>query len=99
MKKLASELEFISQIKRDGSGVKRLKKSYLNLLLSRNDTFNLTCLSITEKTFIAFNFNAFVVRIKDNKIVRHCPNCRHPNTRKESLNKYVCPYCDSDSID
>jgi hypothetical protein len=27
-------------------------------------------------------------------IVRNCPNCRHPNTKKESLNQYVCRYCE-----
>ena len=66
MKKLAHELEFISQIKRDGSGVTKVKKRYLKAMCenpSMNE-FELKCLSITEKTYIAFNFNAFIVRIK-----------------------------------
>jgi hypothetical protein len=29
-------------------------------------------------------------------ITRLCPNCNHPNTKKESLNKYVCRYCESE---
>lgn len=68
MKKKAHELEFISQIKRDGSGTTKVKKSYLKAMLEnsfmKNEDFELHCLSLTEKTFIAFNFNAFVVRVK-----------------------------------
>lgn len=29
-------------------------------------------------------------------ITRLCPNCNHPNTKKESLIKYVCRYCESE---
>jgi hypothetical protein len=69
MKKFARELEFISQIKRDGSGTKKVSKGYLKAMLTnplmKDDPFKLKCLSITEKTYIAFNFNAFVVRLKD----------------------------------
>ena len=69
MKKKAHELEFISQIKRDGSGTKKVPKSYLKAMheseLMKDEDFKLHCLSITEKTYIAFNFNAFVVKIKD----------------------------------
>lgn len=68
MKKKAHELEFISQIKRDGSGITKVKKSYLKAMLEnslmKDEDFELHCLSLTEKTFIAFNFNAFVVRVK-----------------------------------
>ena len=68
MEKFAHELEFISQIKRDGSGVTKVKKSYLKSMLEnklmKDEKFYLKCLSISEKTYIAFNFNAFVVRIK-----------------------------------
>lgn len=68
MKKKAHELDFISQIKRDGSGTTIVKKSYLKAMLEnslmKDEYFELHCLSLTEKTFIAFNFNAFVVRVK-----------------------------------
>ncbi len=69
MKKKASELEFISQIKRDGSGVTKIKESYTKAMqgniLMQNDEFKINCLSISEKTFIASGFNSFVVRLKD----------------------------------
>jgi hypothetical protein len=69
MKKKAHELEFISQIKRDGSGVIKVRKSYLKAMIEnpimKDEDFKLHCLSLREKTFIAFNFNAFVVKIKD----------------------------------
>lgn len=68
MKKKARELEFISQIKRDGSGTTKVKKSYLKAMLDnslmKDEDFELHRLSLTEKTFIAFNFNAFVVMVK-----------------------------------
>jgi len=68
MEALAKDLIFISQIKRDGSGVAKVKKSYLkametNMLMS-NKLFILKRLSISEDTYIAFNFNAFVVKLK-----------------------------------
>jgi len=69
MKKKASELEFISQIKRDGSGVTKIKESFTKVMegnnLMLNDVFEINCLSISEKTFIASGFNSFVVKLKD----------------------------------
>ena len=62
MEKLGKELEFISWIKRDGSGIKMVKKKLIELM--QEDTFKVNCLSITEKTFIASGFNSFVVRLK-----------------------------------
>lgn len=56
------ELIFVSQIKRDGSGTKLVKK-YL-VLLMQNDYFVVTCLSIRHKTYIASGFNSFVVKFK-----------------------------------
>ena len=62
MEKLGKELEFISWIKRDGSGTKMVKKKLIELM--QEDTFKVNCLSLTEKTFIASGFNSFVVRLK-----------------------------------
>lgn len=66
--KKAYELEFISQIKRDGSGVKKVKRSYIKAMLEnplmKDESFKLYTLSLTEKTYIAFCFNAFIVKIK-----------------------------------
>jgi hypothetical protein len=62
MEKLGKELEFISLIKRDGSGTKMVKKKLIELM--QEDTFKVNCLSLTEKTFIASGFNSFVVRMK-----------------------------------
>jgi hypothetical protein len=71
MNKFAHELEFIGQIKRDGSGIVKVKKSYLKAMLEntimRAEPFELKPLSLTEDTFIAFNFNVFVVKIKPNE--------------------------------
>lgn len=64
----ACELEFISQINRDGSGTTKVKESYLKYMLEdkfvKDKDFKLHRLSISEDTYIAFNFNAFVVKIK-----------------------------------
>jgi hypothetical protein len=58
--KKANELDFISLIKRDGSGVGEVKEGIRN----SDDEYNLYRLSITEDTYIAINMSAFVVRIK-----------------------------------
>ena len=62
MKKKGHELNFISQINRDGSGVSEISETYMSFL--QKDIFRLHRLSITKDTYIAFNFNAFVVKIK-----------------------------------
>lgn len=56
------KLEFISQILRDGSGTIPIKKGYKSLL--NKQTFSMQRLSMTEDTYIASDFNSFVVRIK-----------------------------------
>lgn len=74
MKYYGRDLEFISWIKRDGSGVimcgsewdsskdypKVDDMSYLD-----NEMFDVSILSLSFKTFIASGFNSFVVKIKN----------------------------------
>lgn len=68
MKKKAHELIFISQINRDGNGTIPVKESYIKAMTKNNlmkfSDFDLHRLSISENTYIAFNFNAFVVKLK-----------------------------------
>ena len=59
---LGSELEFISQINRDGSGTEKIPDEYLKMM--QKETFRVYRLSISEKTFLASNFNWFVVKLK-----------------------------------
>lgn len=73
MRKLGKELEFISLVKRDGSGTvavgtkwtrgsenpKTDDMSYLD-----DDEFEINIISLTHKTFIASGFNTWVVRLK-----------------------------------
>jgi len=65
MKVEASKLTFISQIKRDGTGVEILTPSQNEEL--QNDTidkwYEINSLSISNKTYIASGFNSYVVRI------------------------------------
>ena len=61
MVKKGKNLVFISQIKRDGSGVLEVK-SPNNWM--KKEKFRLVRLSISEDTWIAVNFNLYVVRIK-----------------------------------
>lgn len=67
--KKAHELEFISQIMRDGTGTAPVSESYLKSMLEnplmKDEDFELHCLSISQETYIAFNFNAFVVKLKN----------------------------------
>ncbi len=67
MTKKANELEFISRIKRDGSGTVAITdedKEFLSNSKYVDEKFILNSLSITEKTFIASGFNSYVVKLK-----------------------------------
>ena len=68
MRKLAKELEFISLIKRNGKGTKKVPKKMLKCMLenelTKEDEFELNVLSLSKKTYIASGFNSFVVKIK-----------------------------------
>jgi hypothetical protein len=65
----ASELDFISVIKRDGSGTTPVSPELLSMLNENScvGDFMLQRLSITEDTYIAFNFNVYVVKYKKNE--------------------------------
>ena len=65
MKRKAHQLDFISQIKKDGSGVVEVKQSLIDFMILREETLELRRLSITEDTYLAFNVNVFVVKIKN----------------------------------
>jgi hypothetical protein len=68
MYRKASELNFISWIKRDGSGVKQPP------IFTRDDDFKLYPLSIERDTYIATDtMNYFVVSLKE-KTVKKDPN-------------------------
>jgi hypothetical protein len=68
MEKLAKELIFISQIKRDGSGTFPVPQNYLDSMLEnkfmKDEPFYVRQLSMSEGTYIAMGFNSFVVRLK-----------------------------------
>ncbi len=59
-----SELEFISLIHRDGSGVTPMAEKDTSII--ERATYRLQRLSITEDTYIASWFNSYVVRLKRN---------------------------------
>lgn len=72
-KKLGKQLEFISVIKRDGSGVIAIPTQWNensdypkvdNMAYLDDDIFTISILSLTEKTYIASGFNSFVVKLK-----------------------------------
>lgn len=69
MIKKAHELEFISIINRDSSGTKPVEESYLKAMLEnslmKDEDFDIYHLSLSNNTFIAINFNAFVVKLKE----------------------------------
>lgn len=68
MKKKAHELEFISRINRDGFGVTRVENGDVyhvkNNKIVTDDLYELMPLSISQGTFIAFNINVYVVKLK-----------------------------------
>ena len=69
---LGKHLIFISRIKRDGSGVEPVSDKIKESV--SKEEFRLIRLSITEDTWIAANFNLYVVKINPDK-------CQHK--RKE----------------
>ena len=63
----ASELIFISKIKRDGSGVEKIDEKESDRLANVefcDDVYTTMCLSITHGTYIASAFNSYVVKFK-----------------------------------
>ena len=67
MIKKASELIFISQILRDGSGTKKVCEELNEKLQNAqyiDDYYEINSLSLTEKTHIASGFNSYVVKLK-----------------------------------
>lgn len=63
-----SELIFLRRIQRDGSGTRMVRKDYIEMM--KDDTFQVKCLSMSQKTYIAMGFNSFVVRLKDCPILK-----------------------------
>jgi hypothetical protein len=64
MEKYGKDLIFISQINRDGSGTNtNISQEYIEMM--QNDVFKVFHLSLSEKTFIAIEFNSFVVKLKE----------------------------------
>jgi S-adenosylmethionine synthetase len=67
MTKKPHELIFISQIKRDGSGTKKVFKKDIKHLLENkfaaDEDYIITTLSLSNKTYIALGFNSYVVKL------------------------------------
>lgn len=65
----ASELIFLSQVKRDGSGVDEVsedyKKGMLENPLMKDELFEIKVLSLSLNTYIASGFNTFIVKLRD----------------------------------
>lgn len=67
MERFGSELEFISRISADGKKIEVLnetEKGKTSSLLKK-DVFKLSCLSISNLTFIASGMNSYVVKLKN----------------------------------
>jgi len=56
------DLVFISRIERNGSGT--VDVSTKSMLFVADDLFKISCLSITNGTYIAAGFNSYVVKLK-----------------------------------
>ena len=74
MRKLGKELEFISFVKRDGSGNIPVDTEWTrysdhprtdNVSYMDGHEFEINTLSLSQKTFIASGFNTWVVRLKN----------------------------------
>lgn len=63
MTKKGKELIFISRIDRDGKGVELVGEEQ-DMSYQDEVEFELSCLSLSNKTFIASGFNCYVVKLK-----------------------------------
>lgn len=68
MRKKGKKLDFISRVNRDGSGVEPIDPRLLNSELQYSDKFKLMRLSMSEDTYLAFNMNVYVVKLKLKKL-------------------------------
>ena len=70
LRKKAEDLIFISQVDKDGFGTSPVPESYLKAViensLMKDEYYELHSLSITNGTYIAMNFNTYVVKLKPN---------------------------------
>lgn len=66
MRKKSKDLQFISRIKSDGSGVELISEKENETLQNDkiDNEYELNSLSLLYKTFVASGFNSFVVKIK-----------------------------------
>ena len=58
-----NQLEFISRIHRDGDGTSPIDAEYTEIL--QDVVFDIICLSMSYGTYIAHEFNSFIVKIKE----------------------------------
>jgi hypothetical protein len=68
MKRKANELIFISRILGNGLGVEVLSEQESEKLQDKyfiDDKYKLSCLSISNKTYLASGFNSYVVKLKN----------------------------------
>lgn len=65
----ASQLIFLGQVKRDGTGIVEVSEAYKTEMLKnplmKDELFEINVLSLTEKTYTASGFNTFVVKLRD----------------------------------
>lgn len=60
----AMQLEFIGRIERDGSAIVPMSDNLYAFFERENPTFDLHTLSLSQGTYIAFNMNAYIVKLK-----------------------------------
>lgn len=64
----STELIFISRIKRDGSGTKKVFKKDIKHLtenkFAKEEDYSISRLSISHGTYIASGFNSYIVKLK-----------------------------------
>lgn len=68
MKRKANDLIFISRILGNGLGVEILSEQESEKLQDKcfiDDKYKLSCLSISNKTYLASGFNSYVVKLKN----------------------------------
>ena len=66
MRVKGKKLNFISQVSRDGKEL--IPVTNEDLKHSQEDKFKIHCLSISKQTYIAIEFNTYIVKFKNPKV-------------------------------
>jgi hypothetical protein len=96
MEKLGKDLEFISRIKRDGSGTEPITDPKCTFLLE--EKFKINTLSLSRQTYIASGFYSYVVKLKHQPAPEPAPEPDYFKDLEKWEESFWCNECGEDKM-